>query len=39
MVYDGGGGYSDPYWANDAYKKIEIIGGADVTNTTLISQL
>lgn len=39
MVYYGGGGHTDPYWANEAYKEIEIIGGADVTNTTLISQL
>lgn len=39
LAYDGGGGYSDPYWANDAYKKIKIIDGADVTDVDLISNL
>lgn len=39
LVYDGGGGHSDPYWANEAYKKIEIIDGADVTDADLITKL
>lgn len=36
IVYNG---YSRQFWISDTYKTIQITGGADATNTTLIEWL
>lgn len=37
--YDGGESYTDGVWSNNAYRTIEITGGTDATNSTLITWL